>query len=287
MPDHHLGNVNSNNKPSNYYNTSDVESSEEEFRAPDHKKTPPVFKRKSSAIVNKPQLKKEPFVVSNVTSHVDASNNAEKDSDEDSVASSPKSKTDKSFEGKKSFKGNQSVASKKATGNKQTAARSENSEYNHEAIDSYVQTLVGGDAARPVELKHYNSNEFIGQMLKMRGGWRFNISFSELEGEGDMDQIEEGNREEDGKVSKEEKPEPAEFCGGKFRSTFDEFIGRWKNSESHNVFQDLDSDDANSGFDVTCHPKARKVKFSRFKTNPKRFGECEINLFYAPRKCQL
>ena len=315
-------NFNSSN-PTTFLSTSEMGSSDEEIKTKTKKSNTGRnnFRRLSSALLKKPQMYREKFdSIANLSSIKAGHNNVEKgvsftekkrntskkrgrnnnneeeDEEEDPVTIA-ELKTEKIAEEEEEDEDAE-------IRQKEEKAQEEEEEKKGEEPDpmdlEYLKSLVGGDTARPVELKHYNSTEFISQIVKMRGGWRFNISFSAMEIAGNEDQVEEATAAEQMKqVTSEEKnrekklkeeikknKNQAEFCKGKILNTFNRFVEKWGDEKSK-FPEDEDEDDFANEANENCIAKRRKVRFSRYNSVAKKFGECDISLYYSPRRCQM
>lgn len=179
----------------------------------------------------------------------------------------------------------------------------------------YLKKLIGGDTRKPIELTHYKSEEFIGNILNMRGGWRFNINFTECPS-GPVEQKKSGERitprpdqkKSEGEASTSKVPKPpknqpvdeekSKFCNPSgFRETFVEFIERWKKNEIKNCLEKKpktpdECEMAEKPIIIkeerdSCQQKLPRVNFSVYYSEPKNIGGWDVCLFCAPRVCQL
>ncbi|ESO08453.1 hypothetical protein HELRODRAFT_169300 [Helobdella robusta] len=166
----------------------------------------------------------------------------------------------------------------------------------------YLKDLIGGETVRPIELAHYRSEEFIGTAITMRGGYRFNINFSQIpqeESEEEEDEIDD-EEEEVGEPFSEDNVQPSEkpYCQTScFRETFLKFINLWKNEINDKVFEKVDPNPPifsksttsfidNQAVEIECRPKPKRHRYSKYFSGDKKFGECDICLFCTPRCCQ-
>ena len=179
----------------------------------------------------------------------------------------------------------------------------------------YLKNLIGGDTRKPIELTHYKSEEFIGNILNMRGGWRFNINFTEYRSGYNVQNEKSGehippkpdsSKKSDAEESKPPKDQPVEeekskFCNHSgFRETFLEFVDRWKKNEIKNCLEKkpkVSNDEMKENkqiiirkeakTDDNCQQKIPRVNFSVYYSEPKNVGGWDVCLFCAPRVCQL